>query len=114
LALGRHFDSGRIDFTPGQLRVVQHRVRRPCEFSKIAHQFTLASLWSRRTCHAQRAEEARFEKTSTTYIAVKNAHRCEWRRLHPGKPGKARLMDADHLLGGERLPGAAKARISPH
>src|SRR5271165_3104965 len=69
----------------------------------------LSSLWTRGACQGQGSEKARFEETCAIPITVKNARRCEGRHLHPRKPGKARLMDADHLLGGKRLPGAAKA-----
>ena len=54
------------------------------------------------------SREACFQETLATYIAVKDARRYEGRRLHPGEPGKARLMDADHLLGNKRSPGVTK------
>jgi hypothetical protein len=74
-ALGRHFDRGRINLAPGQLRVVQHGVRRPCEFGEIAHQFALASPVVPPHALAATAEEARFEETRAIHVAVKDARR---------------------------------------
>src|SRR5262245_26121641 len=112
LALGGDFDSGRIDFTPDQLRVVQYRVRRPVRRGSASiHPCPRVAL---RLALAARAERARFEETLATYIVVKHARRCERRRLHPGKPSEARLVDADRLFGGKGSPGARRlARISP-
>ena len=89
-------------------RVMQHRVRRPCEFGEVAHQFTPVRLWPCSPYQAQRAKKARFEETPAINVTVNDARRCEGRRLHLGKPGEARFMDADHLLGSKRLPGAVK------
>jgi hypothetical protein len=42
----RHLNRGCIDFVPGQLRIVLHRMGRPYQFGEIPHQLAPADLLS--------------------------------------------------------------------